>query len=433
MTYPGNGIGSVHEITSCFAQTRVKDDWLVQIFLESLPTKEHSTVQVNERISNEEALVVKDKRRKFVEAVQGLEAVSELYKKLPNATVDVRSLTFSMSEMQWFNTFFKDETNKTGLVMTLPECIACVAAFETGRVNLRPDQLCNVMAMSCGDSIYVSESLMQDPASDRESYPLRRVAGNIGRAGVAFLVPPQKPMIKHCDDKDWHLVNHYEFDGKSTDNFTSTSLHLSFTKAEFPIDSGFSGGQDVEAFLLESVISVHDRGVWVADINILQALGSPKFYLEHSVCSCQRLDSHTQPPSDTDAREYQDDTEGPSISQSLDMTLQDDEKTQQSKTGDFSTTEASPAVPATSPLQVIVQDEPPTITALDNWDELLLAPTNTSIVRAHGNWQARLAATAVCISRGRSTFILTSNPCWDCVTREETPRMKFSEPRIMIM
>lgn len=54
------------------------------------------------------------------------------------------------------------------------------------------------------------------------------------------------------------------------------------------------------------------------------------------------------------------------------------------------------------------------LVAIDNWQELLDAPDEAAVIRAHGNWQARLAATAVSVELGHSTILFENHGCWDC-------------------
>lgn len=55
------------------------------------------------------------------------------------------------------------------------------------------------------------------------------------------------------------------------------------------------------------------------------------------------------------------------------------------------------------------------LTAIENWIELLETPVGNSIFLAKGNWQARQAATAISIARGRHTCVLHDNTCWACI------------------
>lgn len=52
---------------------------------------------------------------------------------------------------------------------------------------------------------------------------------------------------------------------------------------------------------------------------------------------------------------------------------------------------------------------------VDNWDEILDAPANASIVRSKGNWLGRLAAMSLCLQLGRPNIVLPNRFCWECV------------------
>jgi hypothetical protein len=65
------------------------------------------------------------------------------------------------------------------------------------------------------------------------------------------------------------------------------------------------------------------------------------------------------------------------------------------------------------------QGDPQSLTAVDQWEELLDAPEDVGIVRANKNWVARLAAVAVRWQQGmrKNTFILKpdSTICMKCL------------------
>lgn len=65
--------------------------------------------------------------------------------------------------------------------------------FEHGSLNIDPRDLAEVMALSAGNSIYVAMPLLCDPSDLTMSYEVRRVMGNIGRAGVSFLSSAAQP------------------------------------------------------------------------------------------------------------------------------------------------------------------------------------------------------------------------------------------------
>lgn len=56
--------------------------------------------------------------------------------------------------------------------------------------------------------------------------------------------------------------------------------------------------------------------------------------------------------------------------------------------------------------------------AIENWMELLHTQTKSCIFLAKGNWQARQAATAISMAKGRKTCILSEKTCWACIAEQ---------------
>ena len=139
--------------------------------------------------------------------------------------------------------------------------------------------------MSSRNSIFVAAPLLEDPGRQDQDHKIIRVVGNIGRAGIATMVPPQFCRIRSLETDAWEQVNHAPFDGRSADSFQNTSLHLSFTEYTPPIDTGTHGAQDTETFLIESLISVYDRERWVADVDVLALFQSELFSRYQRECS----------------------------------------------------------------------------------------------------------------------------------------------------
>lgn len=187
---------------------------------------------------------------------------------------------------------------------------------------------------------------------------MKRILGNIGKAGLVMLISPRDPLVRELDPGRWRFADHPEFDGKPDDCFTQTSLHLSFTSYHTPVFSNeFRGDQDTPVSMLESVISVRDSGLWVADINILDALEKD--------APVYRLD----PPKRC---EHSED----------------------------------------------LAPHPPIIT-VGCWDDVLDSPDGNFLIKAHSNWLARLAVTAVLANHSRMKqrriTICPSSVCWRCV------------------
>lgn len=141
----------------------------------------------------------------------------------------------------------------------------------------------------------------------------------------------------------------------------NTTLHLSFTDFEIPINVGTRSIRDTEAILIESVVSLHDRGRWVGDLGIISALSSYSLQWARSItCSHSKQDRSNQQ-----------------------MGME----------------------PALKPVSI------------DSWDELLDLPSEDMIVRAHENWLARLAAATISVEKKRITVFLPSDVCWKCLAR----------------
>jgi hypothetical protein len=192
---------------------------------------------------------------------------------------------------------------------------------------------------------------------------ITRITGSLGRSEMAMLVSPgTPPPLRALDYKDWSVVNHNTFDGNCYDCFQNTTLHLSFTDFNMPIDVGTRGIRDTEVILIESVVSLHDRGRWVGDLDIVSAMSQSLAWVNPGTCS------HSP-----ENKSYED---------------------------------------------IIVSGSPIKLVSIDNWDELLDMPSEDMVIRAHGNWLARLAAATISIQKKRRTVFLPPNTCWECLRRD---------------
>lgn len=181
--------------------------------------------------------------------------------------------------------------------------------------------------------------------------------GNIGKAGLVLLIPTTNPMVRDLDLERWRFAQHHQFDGQPDDCFNRTSLHLSFTNYHVPIfKNKASGQQDSSVSILECVISVRDSGEWVADVNILGALGG-----ESSVYKLDQPKRCGHPEN------------------------------------------LAPTLP---------------IMSVECWNDVLDSPDGNFLVKAHGNWPARLAITAVLANHSKRVKRITICPpsvCWQCL------------------
>ncbi|KAH8590981.1 hypothetical protein B0O99DRAFT_520401 [Bisporella sp. PMI_857] len=230
--------------------------------------------------------------------------------------------------------------------------------FESGDCNIDLEVLRGVMALSSGNSIYVASALLSDPSKNTSKHPVQRVLGNLGRSELALLLPPSNPVLKDYDVNSWQMINHLPFDGTLGDSFASTSLHLSFTDFEMPVDVGARGLRDKLVILVETLVSINDGGKPLGDLDIISMFKS-------KCLNVTRKCLH-QP--------------GKTI--------------------------AGQGEPV---------DRHGELVSIDCWDEIFDSPSSTGIVRAYGNWQARLAAAAASIQRGKRTLVLPHKPCLQCI------------------
>lgn len=313
----------------------------------------------------------------------GMTFIRDLYRDMEGATVDVRAIKADLTKALWVNSVVEsldiaakkgkgknvtviNSEDKGGRVVPAlaardhgpSTCFACIAMMETGSYNLNPAELKSVFALCSAESLYIAAALLQDPAasgSDEDSCLVRRYTGSIGRAGMAFLVPPKDPEIRSYDHVDeWYRCDHNQFDGVMEDHFTSTSLHLSFSQASQAINIDFSGGRDIEAYFLETLISVYDKEAWVAELDVLEAMKSKRLvreFLQADPCDCSA------------PREY-------------------------------------------------------SLISIDSYAEMLIPPKNSGVIRAEGNWQARLAAASICLAAGYKVVLKPKHTCWVCLQKD---------------
>lgn len=326
-----------------------------------------------------------------------LTQATKLYDCLPGTTVSISILNHPLIEAKWhcvdaslyldqglFDT--KDPTSAHVLLQS--EIFACIAMFESGNLNLATESCRSVMAMSSGNSIFTVSALLNDPTtSGLDSARITRILGNLNRPGIVMLVPPLAPLIKEKDPGAWRVINHSPFDGKPKDCFEHTSLHLSFTQYDVPLIFR-TGAIDSEITILEALVSVYDRQKWVADIDVASKLDTQytEFYLggRHTIC-------HT--PKNVD------------------------------KTPDL----------LAAQLEMLLGKR---LISIDSWEELLDPPENLmagnlGVLRAVGNWQARLAAFSICLRLGYDVLLRPATLCLcdECVFTIPLPKC----PQILIL
>ncbi|KAL4744687.1 hypothetical protein BDW72DRAFT_212275 [Aspergillus terricola var. indicus] len=186
-----------------------------------------------------------------------------------------------------------------------------------------------------------------------------------GTPGISLLVAPEKPRIRNRSNQ-YTAVLHASYDFQRENNFAGISLHLSFTDWRFPLEAGGARTIDQDVLVVESVISVPDRGPWVADLDIL----------------CIGFENLCRVVKDCDRHDHDHAAHG----------LKYD------------------------------------YTSIDNWDELLDIPENVGVFRAHGNWAARLAAISILSQQGQGHSIAlfgTKKVCFKCLEAEREDNVDY--------
>ncbi|KAL8997758.1 MAG: hypothetical protein Q9188_006242, partial [Gyalolechia gomerana] len=74
--------------------------------------------------------------------------------------------------------------------------------------------------------------------ADLAGAEVRRIIGNIGKPGLAVLIAPRIPKMRGLRYNEWNVIAHRPFEGQLEDSFTATSLHLSMTGYQLPLNTG---------------------------------------------------------------------------------------------------------------------------------------------------------------------------------------------------
>ena len=286
----------------------------------------------------------------YYQSLTALGAAREVFARLPNAEVDLAVVSRPLGQSKWAAGI----SPPSNIFISRATAIACICMFESGELDLQPEDLDDVIAVSSSNNLYASEILFCDPSEDPPAHALRHMIGNVGRPGLVLLLSPRNTMLREPDLGSWKMVNHAPFDGKFENNFESTSLHLSLTGWEQPVNVRDHGDRDSVVHFVEAVVSAHDRGVWHADLDLL-CLSTRRWpRILHTDCP------HT-----------------------------DDQTEDSSLITDY--------------------------TAIDNWYEVIDQPRNPAILRCRDNWIARLALAAIPISEAQHLVIVSDKPCCACL------------------
>ncbi|KAL5328141.1 hypothetical protein ACEPPN_005850 [Leptodophora sp. 'Broadleaf-Isolate-01'] len=323
-----------------------------------------------------------------VHCLFALYKASLVYSRLPTADIDLSIASRPMNRSQWAQM----EGGAASSTVRRAEAFACVAMLDTGHVDLDPASFTDVMAISSGDTLYVSEMLLNDPCQPSVDLGIRCLIGNIGRPGVALLIGPKEPVLLEPPLETWDLVNHSDFDGKLENNFKSTSLQLSLTGYEQAVNIPMTQGRRYkEVAYVEAVVSAHDCGSWVGDLNILSLCRNSSTFLSNY--GSEAINS----------LKTQKDTER---ALPISCLHNDTQRRNSSRFGK--------------------------ITSIDNWQEFFDLPPNSAIIRAKGNWIARLALAAAMRGREDSAVWASGPICWKCV-EEVSRRLHLRTEQLLIL
>ncbi|KAH7327499.1 hypothetical protein BKA65DRAFT_68138 [Rhexocercosporidium sp. MPI-PUGE-AT-0058] len=305
-------------------------------------------------------------------------SATDVYKLMPDATISTKFLSHHILSVKWTLRVSEPESQEKGkdhCTLNRREAFACVAMFDTGTCNLDPAALTQIFAMSSGNSIFVAGSLLCDPYERTEPNEIRRVVGNIGRAGISLLMNTPKPEIRERELENWKQINHHPFRGNLENCFGETTVHLSFSGYDMPLATQENDRYiDRPANLVETLVSVYERGKWVADLDIILSTPLPEAPMLSYVRRVHCVGHQS-------ALQYNDCQKRPRF-----------------------TVE-----------EVVKKYNLPKTISADNWDEVLEPPRNGILVaRAHDNWLARYALTCVCMQLGFKTLLLPREPCWSC-------------------
>lgn len=266
-------------------------DYLCSITTQSWPRKVRDDFSIRYSHFSPSFLSITNKLPKpLCKSLNALYAAGQTYSGMVGATISLSIISRPLHDALWvpalvedrvqagrrsrssrFNMQDEDEPIIHGPILDIQsrsQAFACITHLDSGTLVLNPKVFNDTLAVCSEDSIYVTSVLLSDPADTVAPNSIRRLVGNIGRSGVCMLVAPVNPKIRR-QKYNYSIVTHAPFDLKREDNFRDTTLHLCFTDWTLPIEIGDNRTIDQEVYLVEVIVSVRDRGEWMADLDIL--------------------------------------------------------------------------------------------------------------------------------------------------------------------
>ncbi|KAH8812396.1 hypothetical protein F5884DRAFT_668371 [Xylogone sp. PMI_703] len=292
--------------------------------------------------------------------------IVDIYKTLPGATISIDAVAYPVLEAYWTNiskslaASTEGEPRGIGELLELMDrehTLACIAMMQTGNSNLEPHNFAEVIAISSDNSIFVPSIFLSDPCKHPLGREVRHLVGNVGFPGLNLMHPPSgKPSIRPPRNE---IATQYgrTYNYEREDKFEGSSFHLRFTGQRMPIVLTDRDNVDQGIYYLQSVVSLLDtKGQHVADLNLLGIEKDLVYRIPYIYCMCEQPMTRSR-----DAR----------------------------------------------------------IMAIDSWQDLLKPRRGRkSMVRAHKNWSARLAALTLLVQqdKGHAVGVLDESPiCWKCL------------------
>ncbi|KAI3319528.1 hypothetical protein HD806DRAFT_525510 [Xylariaceae sp. AK1471] len=289
---------------------------------------------------------------------------SSVFTALPQRIIRIETLLQPLVDCSWaLELIAQNYSSITIPFLSMAHQIAIISYFAGGCNIPSADVAPNSMGVSVGDSLYVPNWLLDDPLQASKRPFLVRILGNIGQPGFTIFSSVENPMASPLDYSNWRVTDQKAFNGKLEDALGATSMHLSFTSWERAIDQpGDQGNQDSRYRKMESIVSIRERGKWIGDVDMISALRSAKIYQLPPQSTCDHA-------------------------------------------------------PGSAPAVLMI--------SVESWDDLCDLPAGLVVVRAHGNWLARLAVASFLAQQAEEhsssisrITICPPNVCWRCVIPE---------------
>ncbi|KAK6520977.1 hypothetical protein TWF506_001213 [Arthrobotrys conoides] len=270
-----------------------------------------------------------------------------------------------------------------------------------------------LIAISSEDSLFVASQFLQDPSlSITNPLGIIRLPGNIGRPGVILLVAPKSPRHPNYENT---LLEDAPFDGQLIDCFRDTTLHLTLTGYELPLElrGAKSGARHHETWVFEATTSVHVAGKWIGDISPLE---TPYFYKKDDGDdweNCSWVDSGASKKPHRYHTSFEDSNHMDPISREVKSHVERIIGLIKSQKPDELSTQKCPDCQKSTEknYKSFVQTQEGIhvdLTSIDCWEEYFHRPSNPTVFRARSNWVARLAA--VCFSKEIKAPIIPIHP-----------------------